>query len=171
MTPAPPVPSTPFRPVWWDLARTAVIRLLAAEAGGRIAASSANGSWPEAWAEERGPGETGRPQTRQPTDGADSTPDASRLGRALPHLPGPMAVPRHRLLLLVRLAATLGSPDAVDRLLSPGALTVLDDVPADDLDGTRELLEFVMPASCTIASVISRLATACLMTCSCHAWK
>lgn len=152
MTPAPPVPSTPFRPVWWDLARSAVIRLLATEAGGRIAASAANGSWPEACAEEREPGETGRPQTRQPTDGAESTPDASRLGRALPHLLGPMAVPRHRLLLLVRLAATLGSPDAVDRLLSPGALTVLDDVPADDLDGTRELLEFVLPAPCTISS-------------------
>ncbi|WP_306752433.1 AAA family ATPase [Paracoccus actinidiae] len=63
-----------------------------------------------------------------------------------------MSVPRHHLLLLVRLAATLGGADAIDRLLSPGALTLLDGVPGEDLEDTRSLLEFVLPPSCTISS-------------------
>ncbi|WP_196053688.1 AAA family ATPase [Paracoccus lichenicola] len=113
---------------------------------------STDASWAKAWNEERGTDKANLPRSRASSDAANGSPAASWVDRIVPLPPGPAPVPPHRLLLLVRLAASLVSPDTVDRLLSPGALTLLEGVPVDDLDGTRDLLEFVLPASCTISS-------------------
>lgn len=154
----PPYPSTPFHPAWWELAQTAVIHLLAAESGRHVADPTTHGSWAAAWGEERAPAETAPARSRRSETKAGTTSGASGSGRSVPLPPVPVSVSRHHLLLLVRLAATLGGADAIDRLLSPGALTLLDGIPGEDLEDTRSLLEFVLPPSCTISSS-SRIAT------------
>ncbi|MCZ0962396.1 AAA family ATPase [Paracoccus benzoatiresistens] len=134
------------------MAEIAVTRLLDEDSDRRVVADAADGTWPQAWAEDHEPEEMDPPRANLPEEGNGSTPDASEIGRAVPLSPGPVSAPRHRLLLLIRLAASLGSLDAVDRLLSPGALTLLEGVPNEDLDSIRDLLEFILPASCTVSS-------------------
>ena len=152
MPPVPSCPSTPLHPAWWELAQTAVIRLLAAESDRLVADSTTHGSSAAAWGEERAPAETALARSRRSETKASTTSGASGSGRSVLLPPVPVSVPRHRLLLLVRLTATLGSADVIDRLLSPGALTLLDGIPGEDLEDTRGLLESVLPSSCTISS-------------------
>ncbi|OYU37398.1 MAG: AAA family ATPase [Pseudorhodobacter sp. PARRP1] len=65
----------------------------------------------------------------------------------------PIRIPAHKLLLITRLAASIGNATAFESFLEPSAITVLGGIADDDLDLLQRLLMHVVPEQWSIASI------------------
>ncbi|OYU37396.1 MAG: AAA family ATPase [Pseudorhodobacter sp. PARRP1] len=69
----------------------------------------------------------------------------------------PIRIPPHKLLLITRLAASIGNAAAFEAFLKPDAITVLDGIADDDVNMLQRLLMHVVPVHWSIASTTASI--------------
>ena len=167
------------RPAWWDYAEQVIRRFQQhewdkAEADRSHTYSAADDDFKAALtAHLNGPqfphsglDPLAPPENLSPEAAHDTADTSSALAADAPTelaLP-PIRIPPHKLLLITRLAASIGNAAAFETFLEPGAIAVFDGIADDDVDLLQRLLMHVVPEQWSIASIRGSMNIPCCIS-------